>query len=337
MAYTRLKVIPYFRAATWPLLATTVLEQGSLATHILPLSILFAGRNNLLRGITTWEYSTFGIFHLRINRIIVILALINSVEYGVLLHQRGTSACPYILLGVAAIWTGIMIVIVGLSILRRRSYDIVLLLHIAFAVVFVVGVWIHRNDLKFLWFFHVSVWIWLSDRLLRLHKLISFGFPSAEVRLNRDFTLKVIVTLPVGFKAVPDGHCFIHLLLPFCFWQHHPFSFSIAGSIIMFYIHVKDGVTYQLQKVIERSESDTIRVSVAVEGSYSESTPAAKYTLRVFVAGGNDFHGIYAEALDIARQYLESGKNQMIWDIRDLSSLDWLLEEISQLQKSLMK
>lgn len=305
---------------------------GILATHILPLSILFAGRNNFLQTFTRWEYSTFLTFHRWISRIIVILVVIHSVGYGYILHEHRSAIKSYVYFGAIGTYTGIALLIHALLILRRNFYEIFLVLHIFFAAVFIVAAWLHVKDLRFLWFYHFALWVWLLDRILRLHRIFSFGFPTAEIKLYSDSTLKVIVPMPTGFKTIPGGHCFVHFLLPCSFWQSHPFTYTVKEDEIIFYVKTKQGITSKLMKTIEQSGSQSIFVRVAVEGSYGEPTPAMRYQSKIFVAGGNGIPGIYAEALNACKNSPSHSKTQLIWVVRDNTSIEWFHEELASLK-----
>lgn len=305
---------------------------GILATHILPLSILFAGRNNFLQAFTRWEYSTFIAFHRWISRIIVILVVFHSLGYAYILHEHKSAPKAYIYFGVIGTYAGIALFFHAILILRRSYYEVFLVLHIFFAAIFILAAWLHVKDLRFLWFYHFALWIWLLDRILRLHRLISFGFPIAEIKLYSDSTLKVIVPMPFGFKPVLGGHCFVHFLLPCSFWQSHPFTYTIKDDNIIFYVKAKLGVTADLMKAVEQSSAESIFVRVAVEGSYGEPTPALKYDSRVFIAGGNGIPGIYAEALNVCMNSSSRSKTQLIWVVRDNSTIEWFQEELLHLK-----
>lgn len=322
---------PVFPNKTTALLRYYSVRAGILATHIVPFAFLFAGRNNFLQVLTKWEHSTFVMFHRWISRIIVILLLVHSIGYGLIIHQSDTARETYIYFGIAGTYAGIAILVQGLLLLRRKFYEAFLLLHILLAAGFVLGAWQHVKDLRFLWFYHLSLWVWISDRAIRIHKVISFGFPFAKVYLFKDSTLKVVVPMAQGFRLVAGGHCFVHFLLPFSFWQSHPFTYTHVDGDIIFYIKVKDGITRTLEKAIISSDLDFMQVRVGVEGSYGEPTPANEYNSRVFIAGGNGIPGIYSEAVyDCTRSPHQ--RTQLIWIIRDLCSIEWFLKELEALK-----
>ena len=116
----------------------------------------------------------------------------------------------YIYWGFTAMLAGLIILVQGLLVLRRRWYEMFLILHIILAIVFIGGAWKHVDALYCVWFYYTSAAVWAFDRIIRICRLVSFGFPKAQVYLLPDETLKVVVPKPDNWEAVPGGHAFIH-------------------------------------------------------------------------------------------------------------------------------
>ncbi|KAM9914626.1 hypothetical protein OXX69_000462 [Metschnikowia pulcherrima] len=307
---------------------------GIISSALLPLSVLFAGRNNVLQWITKWEYSTFVMFHRWISRVMVLLLIVHTAGYSphLLLPLRDIKA--YVLFGAIAFSAGLAILVQGMLVLRRKWYEAFLAIHIVLAAAFLAGAWLHVQDLHFLWYFYVSACLWVYDRLLRVQRLCVFGFPTAEVKLYEDDTLKFRVPIPSGFKAEGGGHCFVHFLHWSCFWQSHPFTYTVLNGKIIFYVKVKKGVTARLKRFLENHPNKAAHIKLAVEGSYGEATPATRYDSSVFLAGGNGIPGIYAEAVNVARQTRGERKVKLIWVVREYTSVLWFFEELQLLQSS---
>lgn len=327
---------PLFHHKTSALLRYHAVRTSILASELMPLLILFGGRNNFLQWVTRWDYSTFITFHRWISRVVVILLLIHTVCYSLYLNNiRHGVFEPYIIAGGFAMLGGIIILVQGLLVLRRRWYEMFLFAHILLAGVFVFGAWLHVTDLYCMWFYYYSAAIWLFDRVIRVGRLCSFGFPEAKVLLLADEALKVIVPKPKHWEAVPGGHAFIHFLQPSCFWQSHPFTYTVSpdntDEIVMF-IKVKQGITSRLYNYLLKHPGRSTTIRVAIEGSYGEKTPASRYDSSVFVAGGNGIPGIYAEALDLEHSNNSKQVIKLIWVIREYRSLYWFYEELLSLK-----
>lgn len=338
-ATTNVKYIvgdPFFHTKGTALARYYGVRSGVLASYLLPFSVLFAGRNNILQGLIRWEYSVFVMLHRWISRICVFLVVVHGICYSVYFGNRWREegSETYVLWGIAATFAGVAILVQGLLVLRRKWYEAFLLLHIAFAALFMVGAWLHVKDHYFLWLYYLSVSLWVLDRALRAHRLCQFGFPEALVQLFEDSTLKVAVRKPEGFHAEGGGHCFLHFLRWSCFWQSHPFTYTVVGDDLVFYVKMKEGVTKSLGKFLETHPSKTAKIRVAVEGSYGEATPAHKYNTSVFVAGGNGIPGIFAEAAQVVKQLPPNSnkKVKLLWVVREYHSLLWFYEELLSLK-----
>lgn len=353
---------PFFKNKTQAFMRYYAVRSGTLASYLLPLSVLFAGRNNLLQNLTRWDYSVFIMFHRWISRWMILLLVVHSIGYSHHIYKVKAIE-DYVWCGILGTAAGLAIIVQGLLVLRRRWYEAFLALHIVLAAVFMVGAWFHVKDLRFLAFYYFSVCLWVADRLFRLQRLCNFGFPMAQVQLYEDDTLKVCVPIPPGFHAEAGGHCFVHFLQWWCFWQSHPFTYTVFNQHIIFYVKAKDGVTRRLRSYLRSNLGNAALIRVAVEGSYGEATAAHRYDTSVFVAGGSGIPGIYAEAAEVAkrnnsdadlqdvgpyptRRLQELGGPQrrtsrdlentlprvkLLWTVRECHSALWFVDELSLL------
>ena len=315
---------------------------GITATMFMPLIFLFAGRNNFLQWVTRWNFGTFITYHRHTSRVMFMLVVIHAVCFTIAEGDRYSRAVTrnYFIWGIVATVAGGILLGSLMLYLRRRWYEWFLLAHIAFAVIWVVGTWYHVVDLGYIQMVYPTVAIFAFDRLVRIVRLIWFGFPKADVYLLADETLKVVVPKPKSWRLIPGGHAFIHFLKPSYFWQSHPFTFTDSVekecSIVLF-CKVKGGITHSLYKTLVASPDKRCKIRVGIEGPYGEDTPAKYADTAVFIAGGNGIPGIYSEVYDIARR----GKNQssrislkLMWVVREWKSLHWFYEELQSLKNT---
>ncbi|KAG7663950.1 uncharacterized protein J8A68_002511 [[Candida] subhashii] len=312
---------------------------GIVATIMMPLTILFAGRNNFLQWISGYNYTAFMAYHRHTARIMFVLVVIHAVGFSILLGERYAADMKeeYLIWGTVATVAGGIILVQAMLFFRRRWYEIFLLIHIAMAVLWVVGTWIHVEELGYIWFVYPSVAVWALDRAVRIGRLVAFGFPTSDVILLADETIKVVVPKPSYWKSIPGGHAFIHFLKPTYFWQSHPFTFTESveeKNNIVLYVKVKGGITHSLYQLLTKAPGKAIKMKVAIEGPYGEPTAARTADTAVFVAGGNGIPGIYSEVLDIA---LRAGQNsnkvlKLVWVVREYRSLFWFYEQLVSLK-----
>lgn len=315
-------------------------RSGITATLMMPLVFLYAGRNNFLQWLVQWDYSTFMAYHRHTARVMFALAVIHSVGYTIIVkdYYAEDAAETYFFWGIIATTVGGLIMIQGFFYLRRRWYEIFLFLHIVLAAVWVVGVWIHVRDLGYIWLVYPAIAVWCFDRLVRIGRLIVFGFPHAEVTLLADETLKVVVPKPSYWHSIPGGHAFIHFIRPTYFWQSHPFTFTESvdnKDSIVLYCKVKGGITHSLYQSLVKAPGRTCKIRVSCEGPYGEPTPARYSDTAVFIAGGNGIPGLYSEVVDIAERTPNSdNKLKLTWVVREWRSLYWFYEELLHLKNT---
>ncbi|KAL6451202.1 CFL1 Probable ferric reductase transmembrane component [Candida maltosa Xu316] len=330
---------PVKRVKTRALLEKVGDRTGIIATIMTPLVFLFAGRNNFLQWLTGCSYATFITYHRHIARVMFCLVVIHAATYTKLLNfYADEMKLTYMIWGTIATIAGGIMLVQGMLYFRRNSYEIFLLIHIIMASLYVAGTWIHVDELGYVWFVYPAVAVWGLDRLVRIGRLISFGFPKAKVSLLDNDTIRVVIPKPKYWYAVPGGHAFIHFLKPTYFWQSHPFTYvdSPDQSHIVVYCKVKGGITHSLYKMLTKAPGQTTTIRVGVEGPYGESTAAKYADSAVFIAGGNGIPGIYSEIFDIARHVSsETNKSlRLIWVTRDEKSVEWFADELEALKGS---
>ena len=313
---------------------------GIIATMMMPLVFLYAGRNNFLQWLVGWNYSTFMAYHRHTARVMFALVVVHAVTFTYVLAARyaAESVMPYFIWGVVATVAAAIMLVQGMLYLRRRWYEIFLFLHIILAALYVAGTWVHVEEFGFLCLVYPAIAVWCFDRVVRIGRLIVFGFPHADVTLLADETLKVVVPKPSYWHSIPGGHAFIHFIKPTYFWQSHPFTFTESvdnKDSIVLYCKVKGGVTHSLYQSLAKAPGRTCKIRVSCEGPYGEPTPARYADTAVFIAGGNGIPGMYSEAVDIAsRTKSKSNKLKLIWVIREWKSLIWFYEELLQLRNT---
>lgn len=316
---------------------------GVIPSVITPLMILFAGRNNFLQWLTRWNFATFITYHRWMARVVFILVALHSIIYTVIYVKGGYYkrflSIEYFYWGIVATVVAGAMMLHGMMYLRRRWYEMFLIIHYVLAVFYIVGCWYHLIDMGYIWFYYASIAIWVLNVALRVARLSWFGFPKSEVILLPDYTLKVIVPKPSHWKPIAGGHAFVHFIRPSCFWQSHPFTFtecSESPNSIVFYCKVKGGVTHGLYNYLRDQPGRTKRMRVGIEGPYGSPTAAYRYSTAVFIAGGNGIPGIYSEVLDAARRSSNDSKQilKLIWIVKEYKSSLWFYEELLALKNT---
>lgn len=211
---------------------------------------MFSGRNNIFIPLTGWSFSTFNLFHRHIARVATIQAIVHSVAYTHIEIQshylaEEWSEQYWYMGGIATITMSLLL---GLSSfwLRRHAYEVFLLIHIAFAVLTVIGLFYHTKifDGEYDGYLWPLVAIWVFDRAARLvrlaycnwHLLTGSSRPAtkASVAYAKDANL-LVLEIPLAGRPHPQPaagqHYYIYQPSTFKFWENHPFTLAAWSSV----------------------------------------------------------------------------------------------------------
>lgn len=315
-------------------------RSGIICTVITPLLVLFGGRNNFVQYLTGWKYATVMVYHRWIARLVMLMALIHTCCYTVDLVLDGDYAASmaqtYLIWGTVSTVAGSLMCFQGLLFLRRRWYEIFLVLHILLAIFFLVGLYYHVVDLGYIQLIYPCFAIWGFDRFVRLVRLFLFGFPLATVTLAASDCIKVTVKKPRYWKPAPGGHAWVYFPRGLIFWQSHPFTLiENDDGTINFFCKVKSGITKSLAKKLANQPEKSLQMRLGVEGPYGESKLLRGYSNVIFIAGGNGIPGIYNEITHLDKK---NGTNKqvlkLVWIIREIKTLSCFWEHLQKLENT---
>jgi predicted ferric reductase len=220
---------------------------GVLSFANMALAMLFSTRNNPLIYISGWTQNTFLALHRWAARVAIIQAVVHSIAYTAdYVHYMETNMFPaeakkpYFWWGIIA--TTAMSLMAGVSILpiRARSYELFLALHIALAILSLLGCWYHIA-LRFQTKWGYEVWLylafafWAYDRAIRLGRLIYYSFLGGTAHgqvepipgVTNVVSLKLYPSRP--WQAGPGQHTFVYFPSLGKVWENHPFTIASWG------------------------------------------------------------------------------------------------------------
>jgi ferric-chelate reductase len=317
-------------------------RSGILSFAHFPLLVLFAGRNNILIGLSELPYASFMMFHKWTARIMVTDALIHTFCYIVAMWLQNTLSRYFKLLwfviGVQAIVAGIVMLLFAIHSFRVKHYEWFLITHVLFAIVFFVSCWEHCVTFGWLEWIYGAMCLWITDRLVRVYRLFRFGAPKAQIKLFSDDTFKVSVQRPHNWRPYPGCFVYLHFLHWSVFWQSHPFTIVdtiLEEEEVTIYIKAKDGVTSRVMSLLQ---DGMITMRVSLEGPYGNQSPCENYDNVILFAGGNGIPGPFYHALHLAeRSLLQKSQIRLIWVIRSIDSICWFEPELKRLYKTTIK
>lgn len=310
---------------------------GIIATLNIPMLILFAGRNNFLQWLTGVNFATFIMIHKWISRMFIVMLIIHSVCYSYLFGSTYLlrMKAEYLVFGVIGTVSGSLLFLQSMVILRRRWYEVFLIGHIVLAALFVVGAWKHVDELGYVWFIYLATAIWVFDRVVRLGRLIWFGFPKVDLQLINNDTIKVKIPTTKRWRPTNGGFAYVYFMHRLRFFQSHPFSYLQMPDSISFFIKVKEGVTKDFHRELATCPGQSMKMRVTIEGPYGgglESCNVRHYHSAVFLAGGNGIPGMFSEAMHLGSRPDMKQRVKLIWIIRDYNYVNLFFEELSALK-----
>ncbi|KAF1814607.1 ferric reductase transmembrane component 4 [Eremomyces bilateralis CBS 781.70] len=223
------------------ILAYVGYRTGEIAFALLPLTILFAGRNNILLWLSNWSHSTYLLLHRWVARLFVVQTVLHSILLWAARVQTGTYAKdvkePYWLWGIVGTVFCCAMLVFSLLWIRRWSYEIFLIGHIIMAVFTVVGSWYHLV-LRFgqpgshEYWLYAAFAVWAFDRLARVYHIVKNGVKRAtvtDIGANH-----VRVDIPgIRFNGKPGyyGYAYFPTVNPLRPWENHPFSVNSTALL----------------------------------------------------------------------------------------------------------
>lgn len=239
---------------------------GHISYALLPLVILFSGRNNFLLWITNWSYSTYVLLHRWIARIFALHAIIHSIVLLVANLGSGgytkSSKDPFWLWGIVATVLVCAMLVLSHLYFRRLSYQIFLVLHILMAVFVIVGCWYHAV-LRFGFNFYVN-WlyaacaVWFFDRVFRVVRTAKNGIRHAVVTEIGDGYVRVdIPGLRWDVRPGYVAYAYFPSLNVWRPWENHPFSAN-STSLFRSYKHEASPIAISESESIGNSSSSHV-------------------------------------------------------------------------------
>lgn len=264
---------------------------GVLAFALAPLTILFAGRNNILLWLTNWSHSTYLLLHRWVARVFTLQVILHSILEFMLYKRQGSVDAeqkePYWIWGIVATLACVIMVVISTLYFRRWSYEIFLIIHIVLAVFVIAGSWYHV-ELLFtrkwgyeLWLYAACA-VWFSDRLIRVGRILKNGRRKAEVTQITEDIVRIDVK-DVRWQAIPGRHTYAYFpsLNPLRPWENHPFSI-IPTALLQSRGH---SVTASSSSAGSQHSADEIEKSGALEKNNASATVTTPSTRGGSTAG----------------------------------------------------
>ncbi|EDO15698.1 hypothetical protein Kpol_1000p9 [Vanderwaltozyma polyspora DSM 70294] len=313
---------------------------GIIAFAHFPLIILFSTRTNLLEYLTSFNYSSFIMYHKWMGRIMVFDSILHGMSYTVysILNKSFVSSnkLAFWRYGILALAIAVIMCIFSVGFFRRHYYETFLYTHIILAIIFFHLCWNHVKDIGWKEWIVVPIYIWLTERIIRLFRVVIFGFPMSTIRRVGDDILMVTVPKPKSdFKIESGQYFFVYFLDTLIFWQSHPFTVIDLGDEVRIGILVKDGLTKYLKNKVVNA-GGRLDMRVALEGPYGHLPKLNDFDNILLLAGGSGIPGPLAHAIELGENNDEySNKNiHLVMVVRNSSFLKVYGPQLARLKET---
>lgn len=230
--YTSVQPNTWFAKQSWEIMTYIANRTGVLSMALLPLTILFAGRNNILLWLSNWSHSTYLLVHRWVARLCLLQMLLHSIIELVYHVQLGDYAevLPELYWIWGCVGTVACVIIVIAAQWRKYYYEIFLITHIILAIFVIAGTWYHIDYLfSRKWGYEMWIYaccaIWFFDRLIRLGRVLKVGIKQAVLTPIGDDVVRIDIK-GVRWPTTPGQHAYLYLpaTRKWAPWENHPFS-----------------------------------------------------------------------------------------------------------------
>ncbi|KAK4167545.1 ferric reductase like transmembrane component-domain-containing protein [Cladorrhinum sp. PSN259] len=348
---------------------------GYLAVvNMIPL-FLMAGRNNPLINLLGMSYDSFNLLHRWMGRIVALESLAHTLAWMVSNASTNgwakaistATTVPFMMWGFISTCAMVFLCIQASSIFRHAYYETFKILHIAGAIVSILGLWYHLDLKKLpqLKYLYVVVALWCFDRAARFLRIayrnIGAGGTKTLVEALPGGACRVTVTMARPWEFRPGQHAYLYMP-SVGFWQSHPFTvawseegehlygeklpmdrhdvLSMKKTTLSFVIRGRTGFTGALYSRAAANPDGKLVTRCLVEGPYRGSHKLQSYGTVMLFAGGVGVTQAVPHVRDLVAGYsngtVAARKVVMVWVIQSPEHLEWIrpwMTEILAMEK----
>ncbi|PBP28679.1 ferric reductase like transmembrane component, partial [Diplocarpon rosae] len=341
---------------------------GTLAVvNMIPL-VVMAGRNNILINWLNISFDTFNLLHRWFGRIVVLEAMAHAITYTLAsVSKRGWAAVqtsitgtPKITYGFVSVVAFVTMMILASSALRHAFYETFKYLHIALAILSIVGLWFHLklSEVPQLTLLYGVVGLWAAERVMRLMKLVyrNGGGSRTLVEALPGNAVRVTVNMPRPWTFQPGQHAYLYMP-SIGLMTSHPFSvawsdeadhlegeklamnrqdvLAMRKSSMSFVIRERTGFTSKLFRKAEGSPDQRFYTTTFAEGPYGGKHMMASYGTVMLFAGGVGITHQVPHVRNLVAGYANGSvaarKVVLVWCIQSPEHLEWIRPWIGSL------
>ncbi|KAK4687093.1 ferric-chelate reductase, partial [Tremellales sp. Uapishka_1] len=319
-----------------------VLSLHSQAFAQMPFVVGLASKNNTISFLTGISYQKLNFLHRAAARVCFLLSWLHTIGRLIAgLTDDKTLGETYVQMGIVALVAYCLLVFSSFRIVRKFFYEAFLVVHIVFALVFLISAYIHYPDFGYwLW---PSLLIWGLDRLVRLGKVIvlnklwflpfaskkdQVGYCTVEL-VDEDVMRLTMNTNTLSWGA--GQHAFVTMpQVARLRYEAHPFSFANIPTEedgkAVFIIRAQGGFTKRLRDQLTSTSTNTLKAYI--DGPYGRAHSLDHNDTVLLISGGTGITYVLSHFLQIIAN-VRAGRSavrslHLVWNVRHLSHIAWI-------------
>jgi predicted ferric reductase len=350
-------------------------RSGALAVvNMVPLFVL-AGRNNPLIPLLGISFDTYNLIHRWLGRIVALEAITHTLAHwakggwGPAIER--TFKSESFLWGFIATVAFFAICVQAWSPIRHAFYEFFKMLHIALAILCIVGVWFHLQILGYtsdkiqMRYLIIAISVWCADRFGRFLRLMYYNVGRSRTRTVVEAlpgnAVRVTMTVARNWPFRPGQHAYLYMP-GISLWQSHPFSVAWYQGVddvnsdkllsnvndrtgmqkaqVSFVIRARTGFTDKLYQKVASTSAGKMEVAGFVEGPYGVRHPLDSYGTVVLFAGGVGVTHQVPYVKDLVAGFRDgvvaTRRILLVWTIQTPDHLEWIrpwMTEILAMEK----
>lgn len=353
------------------------IRAGMIAIAMVPWIVALSMKANFISILTGIGHERLNVLHRWLAYIFLLLSLIHTIPFyvtpiwdrggyrvfraffanqHVYVYGSGTSPGvefrPHLLTctGVAALVPLLFLCIHSLPPLRRRFYELFVVVHVPVSIVLLAMLFWHCHNYLTSWdYLFATVGVWLASYILRLFYL-NWTNPwrmswlvgdEAAVTLLPENAVKI--TIPTQMKWRPGQYVYIRMPGVSVF-ENHPFTIASLCSddfpseygdqyrdMILVFRPFGGFTKRVVEKALEHGPWHTYRAFL--DGPYGGMRRSMdSFDHVVMIAGGSGITAIVSQLLDLIKR-MRDGKAvtktvQLIWALKRPETIEWFKEEL---------
>ncbi len=283
------------------------------------VTVFLALKNTPLAFLTPYSYERINALHQVSGYLAIFFTFAHVIAWLSAFVPAGSTSVfrEYEQIMGAVSGVSMLVMLFAFAVLRRFSYELFYITHIAFFMVVIVTMALHRPDFgaQTIIVIIVAGALWAADKLVRATRFLLYSINNTATitPLSNGGTRVVLTKTPLG--AAPGKHIFLWVPGLRAF-QMHPFSI-VSTHPTELVINSYNGFTKALHAKAQKEPGSVMRASM--EGPYGTFPDPLEYDKIVLIAGGSGGSFTFGLAVNALERMSPDSTQEIIfiWSVKE--------------------